>query len=77
MKDLICSNYLCKTDLRKTGVTFVEDGCTNYVNYVFDDKKWVWTYETNGENPTESYYICKECQAVLPDEIQEYLEDNI
>ncbi len=75
-KKLVCPD--CNADLKKDGVTYVEDGCVNYLNYTFEKKEgWVVDSETNGDNPTECYYICRQCQNQLPDDLQKYFSDRI
>lgn len=75
MKNFECP--FCKEDLREN-LTYVEDGCTNYINYKLHGKDgWIVDSETNGNNSTENYYICKSCQKTLPDEMQEYFRNNI
>ena len=73
---LKCKN--CGVDMKKDGVTYVEDGCSNYINYTFDKKDgWYVDSETNGDDPTESYYTCRQCGETVTDTQQEYLEENI
>lgn len=72
---LICPK--CKADLKKDGVTYVEDGCVNYINYIVENGNWVIESETLGDNPQDCYYICRQCQNQLPHNLQEYFGNNI
>ena len=74
----------CKANLKNEGVTYVEDGVTNYLDYewVKDREEklgngWELKGETNGENATETYYICKSCQKQLSDKYQDYFSNNL
>lgn len=74
---LKCKN--CKVDLKKGGVTYVEDGVMNCINYTFNELQKIWFVdsETDGDNPTECYYICRQCGERLTDKQREYFGDNI
>ena len=78
-KDKILTCPACKADLRKEGICYIEDGCYNELRYSWDEKKKEWGLdsEENGESPAETYYTCRGCHQILPDGLQEYLENNI
>jgi len=71
----VCPN--CKENFKVDGIAYVENGCTNYLNYKKVGKEWIIDYETNGDNSSETYYICRGCQKQLPPDYQEYFGDNL
>jgi hypothetical protein len=73
--DFICPH--CKADLKES-LMYVEDGCTNYIFYKRGSLgEWFIDDERNGDNTSETYYACRCCGKMLPDELQEYFQENI
>lgn len=68
----------CNTDLTQGALAYVEKDVTNYIYYKKDPQfGWIEDWEEDGNNPSETFYACKECGKQLPTEYQAHFSENI